>query len=126
MSGPRNPKQAAYIREYRRRKYESAKGYVYALFDPRTKIVRYIGSTWDYKRRHTQHKNPIYCSYGPRDKWFQELWDEGLNPEMVLLEVCERDEREEREQYWIDVFKATGTDLLIGHEPKDHNRNYRK
>lgn len=87
---------------------------IYALKDPRTRQVRYVGcsvtSSW---ARYCTH---IQSSYGtpklPAGIWIAALRREGLKPDLVTLQRVLRDRASAVEIEWIRRFRAQGADLL--------------
>lgn len=96
---------------------------IYALIDPRFDTVRYVGRTSDPKRRLARHlgverdrriiRTEIFNTYpippgaGPKEKelWVSSLRQEGLLPEMRILEQVRVPSRTlERETRWICHF----------------------
>jgi hypothetical protein len=71
--------------------------YIYALADPRTSEVRYVGLSVDPPRRYDQHLrqacNPEADEHFNLnlDIWIHELIDSGLLPELILLQVIPRE-----------------------------------
>lgn len=68
-----------------------AKVEIYALIDPRTGDIRYIGKANNSEKRLKSHlrdsrrrKTPVYC-------WIQSLSKEGLMPKLIVLEFCDSD-----------------------------------
>lgn len=90
---------------------------VYLLRDPRTGVVRYVGTTNNPKKRLSAHCNlwrPYrYYSNTPLGMWVAELHALGLKPIMTLIyssdlaENAARREDEERSDRWL-----RGEDLL--------------
>jgi hypothetical protein len=86
--------------------------YIYALFDPRTddsisENIRYIGKTKmklqkrlqshiDNTRRNTSNYHSMY--------WIRKLLKEGVRPSIRIIEVCDENNWQEREKYWIKQF----------------------
>lgn len=87
-------------------------GYVYALVDPRTNEVRYIGSTNNLLRRLNEHMR-LYGGNKRKNAWLKELKDSSMLPYALTLEVLE-DERynQDCEDSWIEYYMAAGADLL--------------
>ena len=90
--------------------------YIYALTDPRDGEVHYIGVTKNVYTRLEQHVN--YTS-GTESKraWINELEQEGLSPELDVLETIEAGldvdlVAQEREKHWIFEFLKSGAPLL--------------
>lgn len=85
--------------------------YIYALSDPTTSEVRYVGKTINLRKRYLKHLNPSskckHCS-----AWIQGLLKEGLEPNQQVLETLSPDACwEPVEQKWIAYYKAAGCDL---------------
>lgn len=64
---------------------------VYALVDPRSQAIRYIGRTTDLPGRYRNHLS-IGGGYHPagqeKHAWIAELRDMGKRPSLVVLEEC--------------------------------------
>lgn len=86
--------------------------YIYALLDPDTDEIRYIGWTKqppirfsghisDAKRRCKSHCN----------RWVATLLECGKLPVMQIIEETDTDHFAERECYWIDYHRSIGTRL---------------
>lgn len=67
---------------------------IYALVDPRTNTILYVGQTIDLKRRIGQHLNA-------RREWVAELAASALQPRIDVLETCSRDDANGVEAKWI-------------------------
>jgi hypothetical protein len=80
---------------------------IYALIDPRTDSVRYVGRTSaGVRRRFYQHlSDPVGR---PKAEWIAELKSLGLRPKVETLERCVRAGSIERETYWIAHFSGPG------------------
>lgn len=75
--------------------------YIYSLSHPITNEVRYIGKTININRRYKQHLYDKRKSH--KASWVQSLRNEGLKPNITILEVC-FDNWQEREIFWIAQF----------------------
>lgn len=76
---------------------------IYALRDPRTKLIHYVGQTINLERRYNQHLrySETTGTFSMAD-WFQSLRESGNHPEVAELEVCEcATDANEREKFWI-------------------------
>lgn len=86
--------------------------YIYALIDPRTNAVRYIGKTHNVLGRfrgHCKGKGPTYSA-----KWIRQLAAEGLRPIVEVVEVVNsgvQADWEAAERQWIANFKLMGFKL---------------
>lgn len=82
---------------------------IYLMGDPRNMRVRYVGKSVDPEERHEQHIDEI--SYSPKGRWIQELRAHGLEPTMVVVEVCPDQIVYDRERHWIALGKSLGWPL---------------
>ena len=84
-------------------------GIIYALVDPRSDAVRYVGRTIEARRRLIGHRNG---HANPRERaWVMELRTVGLEPRMVTLEECPVRQLVDREDWWIKEMRRRGADL---------------
>ena len=94
--------------------------YIYALIDPRDKLVRYIGISTDPKHRHRQHSRRGYnrCIW----RWARELELLGKSPVLHIVVTINREAEtsddafrqivSEREAYWIGEYLRLGAPLF--------------
>lgn len=80
---------------------------IYALSDPRTAIIRYIGVSVRPKARYNEHVS-LALRGGTRyvSRWIQTLLAENLRPTYHVLEECTAKNWTRREQYWIAYYKS--------------------
>jgi hypothetical protein len=88
--------------------------YVYALIDPRSALIRYVGKTVNGKRRTQRHlypSNNLGNSY--RERWLRQLFALGLKPELTVLERTVHDEVMlcEAERWWISYGRLSSWPL---------------
>jgi hypothetical protein len=88
---------------------ETSISYVYALVDPKTHLVRYVGQTQQWEQRYAFHCSP-HRTRGCTAEWVRSL--EPLNPILVLLEVVEHPFYDSypatvAETKWIKRFRRT-------------------
>jgi hypothetical protein len=85
---------------------------IYALIDPLTGHVRYVGKTiGKINKRLREHIN--YARNGAQThcaSWIRSVLERELRPEIIELEVTEYDWRE-AEQFWIANMRFIGCDL---------------
>lgn len=97
--------------------------FIYALCDPRTFEVRYIGKANNPYKRYCQHLIDNKKSY--KTNWIKQLLKEGFIPIQQILEECNRNEWEEKEINWIDFYKnkigCNLTNITEGGEGKRGN-----
>ena len=78
---------------------------IYALLDPDTKKVMYIGQTYSFKKRYADYlANHIKTEFGKKMKWIHDLKMVGKYPELLILEECPREELDDAEIKWIDRY----------------------
>lgn len=101
---------------------------IYALCDPDTEEVRYIGKTSagidDRMKNHLSMARRGDSAY--KSRWIRTLLREGKNPEGVALElVYNKDSWEERERWWIRFCKDLGCRLTNGSAGGDGRTGYK-
>jgi hypothetical protein len=81
---------------------------IYALSDPRKRtLIRYVGKTClSLKTRLNQHINERNRRHTPKNCWIQKLHSEGVKPLIWVIENCPESIWEQRERYWISLFKG--------------------
>jgi hypothetical protein len=95
-------------------KYEGSKFLVYALCDPRTCEIRYIGASCRGLHRPRGHTVPSgWLDGSPRAAWCKRLAADGLRPAVVVLaEASNADEVKSLEVEAIASYRAQGARLL--------------
>lgn len=83
-----------------------ATNYIYALVDPRTDAVRYIGKSIRPKERLANHLNERSNSW--RNHWLRKMRADGVRPVLRILEVVESDDWQTAERRWIAHGRALG------------------
>lgn len=84
--------------------------YIYALLDPDTEDVRYIGQTMTTPmRRYIGHCQSKSKPVTPRDFWMNGLMAQGKKPKLVVLE---EDAGFEAEARWIKHYLQQGASLV--------------
>jgi group I intron endonuclease len=85
---------------------------IYALVDPRTLLVRYVGCSARGWKRTAQHGHASNLKRGRHvSAWIKSLLAAGISYFAVLLEETNADELHERERWWIAYGKMSGWDL---------------
>jgi len=95
---------------------------IYAIEDPLTHEIKYIGITSvSLKRRLQQHLRGK--DHNPdKDQWIQSLLSQGLTPLILPLQVITgtRSQAEQCENYWVYTYIHNGHDVLnTKHIPGD-------
>ncbi len=90
--------------------------FIYALVDPRTTAVHYVGRTGKPERRFRQHlyatRRNNFCT-AEKEIWMRELRSLGLRPLMVIVETVKSPTRRtmEREHRWMFHYIQRGAPL---------------
>jgi hypothetical protein len=86
--------------------------FIYALVDPRTDEIRYIGKSDNPKKRLIGHLKPSqlrFCNH--KNAWIKSLLQINLKPNLVILEKVSAIEWKQKEQYYIQLYKNKGCNL---------------
>lgn len=89
--------------------------FIYALVDPRTNKIRYVGKSTDPKVRRKHHmlqsQSPVFHNKR-KGAWVIELYEAHLKPVIQILEECTVENWKHRERFWIRKLRREGADLL--------------
>jgi predicted GIY-YIG superfamily endonuclease len=98
--------------------------FIYALTDPRTDAVAYVGITSNAYERFKQHIGRRGAN-GKKHIWILQLQNEKVMPAMRILETVETEEvAREREEYWIRYYTERGTQLAnLQHYASEQTHN---
>lgn len=76
---------------------------IYALIDPRTSAVHYVGMSKDPQKRYAQHL--LDWTNQNKNEWIAELKSGGLRPVLIILETnLDLKSAKVREEYWINFY----------------------
>lgn len=86
---------------------------IYALVDPRTDLIRYVGKTSrPVRERFRAHINRAHQHRHIKSAaWLCDLAERGISPGLIELEFVESN-WQPAERFWIASFRALGFDLL--------------
>lgn len=86
--------------------------YIYALLDPSTNEIRYIGKTNNPEHRMGQHlwDSKTHRKHCHNHRWINALMESGITPEMKIIEEC-GDNWQDRERFWIKYYRDIGVKL---------------
>lgn len=88
--------------------------FIYALCEPDTGAVRYVGITKDTKTRlqgHLADCNRPDVFRHPKVTWLRQLLASGQVPALRVLEQCPAEDGPQAEQKWIDRYRGEGAQL---------------
>lgn len=89
--------------------------YIYALVDPVSRCVRYVGKANDPLARHKEHVARINCRRHQTDlvHWIKAMLTSGILPGMVVLACVPKHSWQRHERHWIGQFRhKEGASLL--------------
>lgn len=95
-------------------KVHASPGVIYALKDPTTKRIRYIGKSSEVQRRYRNHLSAFHRNKSPRrrvNRWLSKLAREGLKPPLIILQECLPGMLDACEIEWIAKGRAKGWNL---------------
>ncbi|KKM09935.1 hypothetical protein LCGC14_1722350 [marine sediment metagenome] len=100
--------------------------FIYALKDPRTDEVMYIGCSNNPKKRLASHlcKSHLTHRTSKRVVWIKELLFLALKPVLQVLEEVSETNAKDREVYWMKHFKHINPDLTNIDLHNCNNRQY--
>jgi hypothetical protein len=80
---------------------------IYALTDPSSGDVHYVGQAVDLWKRYARH---LFMLGGRVEKqaWLKDLKAKGTLPGLKILEVVSPDEADCRERWWISEYRRQG------------------
>ena len=87
---------------------------IYVLLHPITKEIKYVGKTErDINLRLSEHIKDVSCSKIKTYKkyWIRSLLNQGLKPEIKIIDEVDEKEWGDWEQFYIDLFKSLGFKL---------------
>jgi hypothetical protein len=98
--------------------------YIYALADPNTGQIRYVGKTIEPRRRFATHcRGDKADVHSHRARWIAKLKANGLKPVLHILETVEDARWQEAECKWIAFYRSTGCDLVNSTDGGDGGHN---
>lgn len=91
---------------------------IYALVDPETHAIRYVGkTTWSLTHRLRAHLSDIkQAPHTHKARWINGLLRQGLRPRIITLDIVSPSDWERAERHWIRCFADTVTNETPGGE----------
>jgi predicted GIY-YIG superfamily endonuclease len=93
----------------------TATTFIYALLEPDSDDVRYIGKADNPKSRLSEHVNYRAESRTYKSHWIQSLQKQGKNPKLVILEEVPVEQWQEAERRWVAHYQEKGARLTNIH-----------
>lgn len=86
--------------------------FIYALIDPITENIRYVGKTVGLYKRYIQHIKKVENAKRRKERWINSLLQKDINPILVVLQRVGYNENWELcERKWIKFCRKEGYDL---------------
>ena len=81
--------------------------YIFCLKNPITNEIKYIGKTTNLKRRLSQHIQDAKLKKVKRKviNWINSLLNKKLKPKIEIVEICTKQNWQDREIYWIKYYR---------------------
>lgn len=97
---------------------------IYALIDPRTDEIRYVGLTKDPHRRWSEHTGGS-GENKTKNRWLSGLYKSRNLPKMLILDWVPEDDAHEYEAMWIRTLLEDGGSLtnIVGNPSQIKTRN---
>lgn len=78
---------------------------IYALRDPLSSLIRYVGQTQNAQVRFQAHCRPKNNPKTHKEKWIAALLERGVRPIFVFIETTDQEHADEREVFWISAYR---------------------
>lgn len=103
------------------------KNVIYALLDPTTKQIKYIGQALNALERLAEHMKPRSReAKSHKNNWLNSLVAQGLKPELIVLESFEDPYKlNEAEIFWIAYYRSIGANLTNGTDGGEGNLGWK-
>ena len=88
--------------------------FIYALIDPKSNQVRYIGKTNNIHRRFRRHITERFLHDSHKDRWIRKLVDENISPEIEVIDEVYKSDWWYWEKFYISYFLYLGCLLTNG------------
>jgi predicted GIY-YIG superfamily endonuclease len=99
---------------------------IYALLEPTSNEIRYIGQSIDPDTRLKSHVQTSFTGTTKRDRWIRSLLVNGKHPMLQVISVVSPEEANEAEVRAIKQAKSEGAKLVNGTESANGGSNHGK
>jgi hypothetical protein len=86
--------------------------FIYALVDPRTDRICYVGKSKHPQVRYKEHLRLYGKRSTPTKSWIKSLYALRLFPKLVIIESCAEDRWEAQERHWIAKYREQEGGIL--------------
>lgn len=86
--------------------------FIYALQNPVTEEIRYIGKTKNPKMRFHNHMNKRHNEKTHKTNWIESLKKQKIRPIMIIIDEVSEEDWKFWERFWIQQFKCWGFELV--------------
>lgn len=86
--------------------------FIYALQNPVTEEIRYIGKTKNPKMRFHNHMNKRHNEKTHKTNWIESLKKQNIRPIMIIIDEVSEEDWKFWERYWISQFITWGFSLV--------------
>lgn len=84
---------------------------IYALINPITNLVFYVGASKNVNSRYKAHIASPSDKCSAKYLEIQNILEEGEKPELLILETCNLEDASFNENFYINLFKSYGFEL---------------
>lgn len=88
--------------------------FIYVLIDPESNQIKYVGKTTDITRRFRRHISERFLHDSYKDRWVRKLVDNGVVPEIEIVDEVDKSNWIYWEKFYISYFKYIGCLLTNG------------
>lgn len=85
--------------------------FIYALLDPDTDAVRYVGKSDNPEKRLAQHMKLLEPKATHKQNWLRSLASKGKIPKLKILEEVDTNCWQDAERKWIQYYRELGSQL---------------
>lgn len=86
--------------------------FIYALSDPRSNQIRYIGKANNPEDRYINHFNSARDKNTHKRNWINSVRKDGFRPELLIIDEVPKSDWQYWEKFYISLFKTWGFNLV--------------
>lgn len=88
--------------------------FIYGLIDPLSNELRYVGKSIKPNNRLRKHISERFTHDSYKDRWIRKIVDQGVRPELIIIDEVPYGEWQFWEQHYISYYKMIGCRLTNG------------